>query len=109
MTGGSGMLLSGKNVIITGSAQGIGKMMLETFAASGANVWACARMKTDEFEANAQVLREKYQVSIWPVYFDLRDHEQLKAAAKSITATKLPVDALVNNASSFYATPIGVA
>lgn len=102
MTGGPGMLLSGKNVIITGSAQGIGKMMLETFAANGANVWACARTKTDEFEANAQVLREKYQVNIWPVYFDLQDHEQLKAAAKSITATKLPIDALVNNAGVTY-------
>lgn len=95
-------LLEGKNVIITGSAQGIGKVMLETFAANGANVWACARRRTDEFEANAQALREKYHVEIWPVYFDLQNHEELKVAAKAITATKKPVDALVNNAGITY-------
>jgi len=95
-------LLNGKNVIITGSAQGIGKVMLETFAANGANVWACARKKTDEFEDNAQFLRDRYHVEIWPVYFDLQDHEQLKAAAKSITGTKKPVDVLVNNAGITY-------
>jgi 3-oxoacyl-[acyl-carrier protein] reductase len=96
------MLLKDKNVIITGCAQGIGKVMLETFAENGANVWACARTKTDEFEVNAKSLSEKYHVNVWPVYFDLRDHEQLKAAAKSITSTKLPVDALINNAGVTY-------
>jgi 3-oxoacyl-[acyl-carrier protein] reductase len=96
------MLLKDKNVIITGSAQGIGKVMLETFSANGANVWACARRKTDEFEANAQSLREKYCVEIWPVYFDLQDHEQLKVAAKSITGTKRTIDVLVNNAGVTY-------
>jgi 3-oxoacyl-[acyl-carrier protein] reductase len=102
MKGGTGMLLNGKNVIITGSAQGIGKVMLETFAANGANVWACARKRTDEFEANAQLLSEKYHVAIWTVYFDLQDHEQLKVAVKSITATKRTVDVLVNNAGVTY-------
>lgn len=99
---GTTMLLKDKNVIITGCAQGIGKVMLETFAENGANVWACARTKTDEFEVNAKSLSEKYHVNVWPVYFDLRDHEQLKAAAKSITSTKLPVDALINNAGVTY-------
>jgi 3-oxoacyl-[acyl-carrier protein] reductase len=96
------MLLTGRNVIITGSAQGMGKAMLEIFAANGANIWACARKRTDEFEANAQSLRDRYHVEIWPVYFDLQDHEQLKTAAKSIMATKKPVDVLVNNAGITY-------
>lgn len=99
---GTTMLLKDKNVIITGCAHGIGKVMIETFAENGANVWACARTKTDEFEANAKSLSEKYHVSVWPVYFDLRDHEQLKAAVKSITSSKLPVDALINNAGVTY-------
>lgn len=96
------MLLKGKNAIITGCAQGIGKAMLETFAANGANVWACARVKTDEFESTAKALSEKYQVEIWPVYFDMTDHDQLKLAVKSITSTKRPVDILVNNAGITY-------
>ena len=102
MNGGNGMLLKGRNVIITGTAKGIGNVMLEAFAANGANVWACARTKTDEFEANAQALREKYHVEIWPVYFDLQDHEQLKIAAKSITGSKRTIDVLVNNAGITY-------
>ena len=39
------------NVIITGSNRGIGKAMVEAFAASGANIWACARKSTPEHEA----------------------------------------------------------
>jgi 3-oxoacyl-[acyl-carrier protein] reductase len=99
---GENMLLKDKNVIITGCAQGIGKVMLETFAANGANVWACARSKTDEFEATAKELSEKYHVEIWPVYFNLADHEQLKLAVKSITSTKRSIDVLVNNAGITY-------
>ncbi len=96
------MLLKDKNIIITGSARGIGNVILETFAANGANVWACARTKTEEFEDNAHALSEKYHVEIWPVYFDLVDHDQLKTAVKSITSAKRTVDALVNNAGVTY-------
>ncbi|MGA2105056.1 MAG: SDR family NAD(P)-dependent oxidoreductase [Methanoregula sp.] len=92
------MLLKDKNIIITGCARGIGNIILETFAANGANIWACARTKTDAFEARAYDLSGKYEVEIWPVYFDLADHDQLKNAAKSITSSKRTVDVLVNNA-----------
>lgn len=92
------MLLKDKNIIITGCARGIGNIILETFAANGANIWACARTKTDAFEARAYDLSGKYEVEIWPVYFDLADHDQLKNAAKSITSSKRTVDLLVNNA-----------
>ncbi|MGB7992449.1 SDR family NAD(P)-dependent oxidoreductase, partial [Methanoregula sp.] len=57
-----------------------------------------ARTKTDAFEARAYDLSGKYEVEIWPVYFDLADHDQLKNAAKSITSSKRTVDVLVNNA-----------
>ena len=86
------MLLKDKNIIITGCARGIGNIILETFAANGANIWACARTKTDAFEARAYDLSGKYEVEIWPVYFDLADHDQLKNAAKSITSSKRTVD-----------------
>ena len=99
---GGTMLLHGKNAVITGCAHGIGKAILELFAQNGAGVWACAHTKTDEFEAMARVLSEQYHVEIRPVYFDLHDQEQVKAAAKSITSLKLPVDILVNNAGITY-------
>lgn len=96
------LLLTGKNAIITGCAQGIGKAILETFAAHGASVWACARKSSDEFEKMASELSAKYSVVIEPVYFDLNDHDQLKTAIKSISSSKKSVDILVNNAGITY-------
>ena len=40
-----------RNVIITGFNRGIGKAMVEAFAASGADIWACARKTRPEYEA----------------------------------------------------------
>lgn len=90
------MLLKGKNAVITGCLQGIGKATLETFANNGANVWACALAATEEFETYCQELAISNNVWIKPIYFDLLDQEQMKAALKKIASDKLPVHTLVN-------------
>lgn len=95
-------LLAGKNAIITGSARGIGNKTLEVFASNGANLWACARKQTEEFEENCKELSDKYGVKVIPVYFDLEDKEQIKVAVKQIMSAKMPVDILVNNAGLTY-------
>jgi len=95
-------LLEGKNAIVTGSARGIGFKTVEVFATNGANVWACARTQTKAFEVYCAELSEKYGVTIRPVFFELTDFDQVKAAVKSIMADKLPVDVLVNNAGITY-------
>lgn len=89
-------MLSCKNVVITGALQGIGKATIEYFASNGANVWACALKPTYEFEAFCKELEEKYSVWIKPVYFDLTNSDEMKAAAKAIQTTKDSVDALIN-------------
>lgn len=89
-------MLSGKNTVITGTLQGIGKSTLEFFAANGANVWACAQTATEEFECTCKELSERYNVWIKPVYFDLLNTEEIKAAVKTIQSDKQPVHALVN-------------
>lgn len=91
-------MLKGKNVIITGSNRGIGRAAVERFAANGANIWACARKQTGEFEADMASLAEKYGVWIKPVYFDLSDSAQIDRGMKEIFSEKLPVDILLNNA-----------
>jgi len=92
------MLLAGKNAVITGCARGIGKSTLEVFAKNGANIWACCRNQTDEFERHISQLASDCSVSITPVYFDFTDSEQIKSAVKNIMASKQKVDILVNNA-----------
>lgn len=91
-------MLRGKNAVITGSNRGIGRASVERFAANGANVWACARAQSDEFEQDMAALAEKYGVRIKPVYFDLSDSKEIERGMKEIFSEKLPIDILLNNA-----------
>ncbi len=95
-------LLEGKNTIVTGSARGIGHKTVEVFAANGANVWACARTQTPEFDAYCSDLSARYGVTVKPVYFELTNLDEVKAAVKTIMSEKKPVDVIVNNAGITY-------
>lgn len=89
-------MLTGKNAVVTGALQGIGRATVDYFASMGANVWACALCPTDEFEAHCKEISEKYGVWVKPVYFNLLNQDEIKAAVKTIQSEKLPVDILVN-------------
>lgn len=91
-------LLDGKTAVITGCNRGIGRATLETFAENGANVFACVRNLSDEFNAYADELSTKYSVKIMPIVFDLCDEVAMKEAVGEIRKTRLPVEILVNNA-----------
>lgn len=86
------------NVIITGSNRGIGKAMVEAFASSGANIWACARKASPEFEIWLKETAEKHNIWIKPVYFELTDAESINAGIQTIIDDGQPIDVLVNNA-----------
>ncbi|MHB8062986.1 MAG: SDR family NAD(P)-dependent oxidoreductase [Ruminiclostridium sp.] len=92
------MLLRDKNAIITGSNRGIGKATLEVFAENGANIWACARKRTEEFETECRILAGEYGVIITPIYFDFSDSEQIKSGIRNIVSENKKIDILVNNA-----------
>ncbi len=106
-------LLDHKNAVVTGSNRGIGRAIVEVFAKQGATVFACARTKNTEFEADMHGLEERYGCEIIPVYFDLCDSEGLKEGVKKIRGRKLSIDILVNNAGilseykSFMMMPMG--
>lgn len=90
-------MLNKKNAIITGCNRGIGKAILVEFAKNGANVFAHARKRTEEFERLCEQLAEENKVRIYPVYFDARDNEQIKSAIKQIMTVTNEIDILVNN------------
>ena len=72
------------NAIITGSNRGIGKAMVETFAAAGYNVWACARKATPELESWLDETAKSNGVWIKPVYFEMSDAESVNNGIKQI-------------------------
>lgn len=76
--------------------------MLEEFAKNNADIWAHARNETPEFLEDITSVKAKYQVNIRPLCFDLTDYDAMKSAVKSIVASRIPVDALVNNAGITY-------
>lgn len=89
-------MLTGKNIVVTGCLQGIGRETLITFAENGANVFACAYKQDDEFEAFCNDLAEKNSVQIIPIYFDMMDNVSIKEAARNIQKTKMEIHGLVN-------------
>lgn len=91
-------MLKGKNAIITGTNRGIGKALVEVFAENGANIWACSRKYSEEFELFCKEQAEKHSVEIEPLFFDMTDDEGMKNVIKKIHSEKKSVDILVNNA-----------
>lgn len=91
-------LLLGKNAIVTGARGGIGRAVIEIFAAHGANVWACVRRPDDAFFADVSLLSQQYGVWIRTVCFDLANEAQVRAGFREITQEKMPIHILVNNA-----------
>ena len=95
-------LLEEKTIVVTGTARGMGKQMITTFAQNGANVIAHARTETEEHKLYCETLAKENDVQIIPIYFDLRNPDAIKSAIKSIRETKLTIDGFVNNAGVTY-------
>lgn len=91
-----------KNAIITGANRGIGYEMLKTFSKTGYDIWACARKRNEEFELKIDNIAKETGALITPVYFDLRDDEQIREGVKSILKEKKNIDVLINNAGVPY-------
>ena len=88
-------MLSGKNVVVTGSNRGIGKAIARKCADYDANIWLCMR---EPYEDTLQEFRACYGERITPIYFDLRDEAGIKRGVSQILREKRPIDALVNSA-----------
>lgn len=87
-----------KTAIITGSNRGIGKTLVEEFAVSGYDIWACARKQSDEFEGYLNTLSSTNHVTIEPIYFDLADEGEIQNGIGQIISQKRAIDVLINNA-----------
>lgn len=93
-------MLQGKNIIVTGSAGGIGKEMVRLFVEKGAHVWACCRTPREETVAFFEELNRIHPNAVEGVYFDLRKNEEIAAGMKTILRQNRPIHALVNNGAT---------
>lgn len=89
-------MLTGKNIVVTGCLQGIGKETLKVFAENHANVFACSYKQDEEYEKFCDDLAQENGVQIIPIYFDMSDTTSIKEAAKVIQKTKMEIHGLVN-------------
>ena len=90
-------MLKGKTALITGSTRGIGRSIAEVFAKNGANVILNARnaKKANEF---AEELRERYNIQVETVLFDVANHDEIKNGFKALYNITKKLDIVVNNA-----------
>lgn len=89
-----------KLAVITGGTKGIGRAVLDRFAACGFDVATCSR-SADELTRLAAEVRLKYGVSTHVFEADLAVKSQAKSFADRVNALGRPVEVLVNNAGYF--------
>ena len=99
--------LTGKVALITGSARRIGAVIARQLHKAGADVVIHYRHSADDALVLQQELNQVRQNSCFLVQGDLLHIEQFPRMIQDIIDQTARLDILVNNASSFYPTPIG--
>lgn len=99
--------LDGKVALITGAARRIGATISRRLHADGANVVVHYRGSADEATTLCAQLNTLRPDSAMPLQADLNATEVLPDLIARAAAWKGSLDVLINNASSFYPTPLG--
>ncbi len=99
--------MQGKVVLITGGAKRVGAAIGRLLHASGANLMIHYRSSADEARALQDELNAIRPDSVALIQADLLDVGGLSSLINQTVATFGGLDVLVNNASSFYPTPVG--
>lgn len=101
--------LTGQSALITGAARRIGAAVARRLHAAGMNLSLHYHRSRAEAEALAAELNAHRPESIQLLNADLRMTAELPALVEQSCTRWGRLDALVNNASSFYPTPLGSA
>ncbi len=101
------MLLAGKSALITGAANRIGAQIARTLHENGANLIIHYRNSETAALALADELNRQRNKSTTTLRVELNEIKDMQKLAKEAADAFGQLDILVNNASSFYPTPIG--
>jgi pteridine reductase len=99
--------LHGKTALVTGGAKRVGATMVRTLHAHGANVLIHCNRSTTEADALANTLNQLRPDSAAVVSLDLLEIEHLDTLVTTAQRIFGGLDILINNASTFYPTPVG--
>jgi pteridine reductase len=99
--------LAGKTVLVTGGARRVGAAICRRLHAAGANIAIHYRTSRSEAARLQRRLDSQRPQSACCFHADLLEVDALGSLVKSVLDRFGALDALVNNASSFYATPLG--
>jgi len=99
--------LAGKAALITGAARRVGAVMARALHSAGADLVLHYRSSAEEAAALARELNAQRPHSATTAAGDLLDAAAVQALAHTAVAAFGGLDILVNNASSFYPTPLG--
>lgn len=98
--------LEGRVILVTGAARRIGAAIVRCLHESGARVILHCRGSIDEGRALAEQCNAARSDSARVLRADLLDLSALRQMVQQAHASWGRLDALVNNASSYYATPL---
>jgi pteridine reductase len=99
--------LAGKTALVTGGARRVGAAICRRLHRAGANVVIHYRTSRNDAARLQRRLESERASSVYCYQADLLDHEALVAMVTAVRKRFGRLDALVNNASSFYPTPLG--
>jgi citronellol/citronellal dehydrogenase len=104
------MNLKGKTIFISGASRGIGLAIVKRAAADGANVAVAAKTADPNPKLPGTIYSAAEEIEAaggkaLPLQCDIRDEEQVVAAARKTAETFGGIDILVNNASAINLTP----
>ena len=99
--------MTGQVVLITGAAKRIGAAIARQLHAGGADVAVHYRSSKGEASELEAELNDTRPESARIFQADLNDAAEIPALIDGVVAWRKRLDCLVNNASSFYPTPLG--
>jgi pteridine reductase len=101
--------LAGKTALVTGGARRVGAEIARVLHGHGMNLVIHYRSSKDDAHGLKNELEKSRANSVALVKGDLLDTPRLSGITDEAAAAFGRLDALVNNASSFYPTPVGTA
>lgn len=101
------MMLTDKTALVTGAAHRLGAQIARTLHQNGANLIIHYRSSASAAQALVQELNQQREDSARCVAADLSVADEIDGLAQQACSAFGGLDLLINNASSFYATPLG--